>query len=187
MTVAVTVIRRHGFIGHFDGLFPELAVLIIILHIIAAQIEIRTDIRRNDAYDAVPALDHDAAARCIRYHKMTVLPVLRNQDAGFRFPDRLIYIRTVVQHIAQQHAGPGREAARLFPFFDINTLNGYVKALFIDPVHTLVRQNIQQAGVKSLLIRTAPLQQRIVFIAPDCVSHRNRFILAFRFAVKDNI
>ena len=57
MTVAVTVIRRHGFIGHFHGLFPELAVSIIILHIIVTKVEVCNNIGVDHGDDAVPAFD----------------------------------------------------------------------------------------------------------------------------------
>ena len=181
------IIRRHIFIGHFNSLFPEFAIPVIVLHIITAQVEIRADIRRNDTDLTVSALDHHTAAGCVRHHKMAVLPVLRQQNTGFCFPDRFVDVCTVVQHMTQQHAGSGRESPGLLPFFDINTLNGDVKALFIDSVHTLIGQNIQHGRIKPLLVRTSPLQQRIILVTPDCVSHGNRFILAFRFAVKDDI
>ena len=77
MTEAVVIIRRHIFIGHFNSLFPEFAIPVIVLHIITAQVEIRADIRRNDTDLTVSALDHHTAAGCVRHHKMTVLPVFR--------------------------------------------------------------------------------------------------------------
>ena len=96
--------RVQVFIGHFDSFLSEIAVPIVILHIVAGQIEIGTDIGRDDADLTVPALNHDAAAGRVRDHKMAVLPVFRQQDAGFRLPDGFIDIRTIVQHMAKEHA-----------------------------------------------------------------------------------
>ena len=89
--------------------------------------------------------------------------------------------------MAKEHAGPRRESRRLIPLLDIDALNGDVQSLFVDAVHALIGKNLQKLHIKALQVRASPLQQGIVFPAPDRVGHGNGFILALRPAVQDDV
>ena len=58
------------------------------------------------------------------------------------FPNSLINIRTVVQHITQQHAGSCRESRRLIPFFDIYKLVSVADVNHIGVFETLIHSRI---------------------------------------------
>ena len=118
---------------------------------------------------------------------MTFLPVLRRNDSTVYLCDGFFHIGAVIQHITHQHACGNAKPAWLVSFLDVHTHNGDKQSLFIDPIHTLIGQNIQQSTVKALQIRAARPIKRIIGGTPYGIRQGNRFIFPLGFAVQHEV